>query len=64
MHFGPDEVLLSIAVEFRSGTSSDVILDSIRKFESTIRAKFPIVQRIFIEIESPDVRVERRQLEK
>ena len=40
MHFGPDEVPLNIAVEFRSGTSSDVILDSIRKFESTIRAKF------------------------
>jgi len=55
MHFGPDEVLLNIAVEFRSGTSSDVILDSIGKFESTIRAKFPIVRRIFIEIESPDL---------
>jgi cation diffusion facilitator family transporter len=55
MHFGPNEVLVNIAVEFRSGTSSDVILNSIKNFEATILAKFPTVRRIFIEIESPEM---------
>jgi len=53
MHFGPNEILVNIGVEFRSGTSSNIILDSIRRFEATIRAKFPLVRRIFIEIEPP-----------
>src|SRR5215813_638221 len=53
MHFGPNEILVNIAVEFRSGTPNDTILDSIRKFESTIRAGFPTARGIFIEIESP-----------
>jgi hypothetical protein len=40
-----------MSVSFKDGTSSEDILNSIAKFESTIRQKFPGVRRIFIEAE-------------
>src|SRR5262245_892792 len=52
MHFGPNEILINMAVQFRPEASSDSILDCIAKLESRIRETFPSVRRIFIEAES------------
>jgi divalent metal cation (Fe/Co/Zn/Cd) transporter len=52
MHFGPDEILVNMSVEFQPSTASDVIVDSITQFESAIREKFPQIRRIFIEVGS------------
>ena len=52
MHFGPEEVLLAVNVEFRSELSSEEIAYSVDRIEQNIRSKYPEVKRIFIEAES------------
>ncbi|MEO0581976.1 MAG: cation diffusion facilitator family transporter [Bacteroidota bacterium] len=49
LHFGPQEVLLALDVEFEDDLSSDEIEAAIRRIEKKIREKYPIVGRIFIE---------------
>jgi cation diffusion facilitator family transporter len=51
MHLGPADILVNMAVEFRSDATGSAILDSIAKFESAIQKQFPRVRRIFIEAE-------------
>jgi len=52
MHFGPNDILVNMTVEFRPDTPSEILLDSIADFEISIRRTFPQVQRVFIETES------------
>lgn len=52
MHFGPNEIVVNMTVEFRSGASGEAILSAIENFESAIRRNFPRIRRIFIESES------------
>ena len=49
MHFGPDDVLLALDVEFRDELSADDIEDAVRRIETNLRAELPILRRIFIE---------------
>lgn len=49
MHFGPEEVLLALDVEFRDDQTADDIERVVQRLESQIRTDFPIVKRIFIE---------------
>jgi len=49
MHLGPDDVLLNLSVDFRDALSSAEVEDAISELESTIKAKFPVVRRVFIE---------------
>lgn len=52
MHFGPNEILVNVAVKFKPGVAREAVLDSIAGFESAIRRRFPQVRRIFVEVES------------
>lgn len=49
LHFGPDVVLLALDVEFKDELTADEIEAAVRRMESQIREKHPIVKRIFIE---------------
>ncbi|MEO1447950.1 MAG: cation diffusion facilitator family transporter [Bacteroidota bacterium] len=49
MHFGPEEVLLALDVEFKDDQTADDIERVVQRLEAKIREQFPIVKRIFIE---------------
>ncbi|HJV50938.1 MAG TPA: cation diffusion facilitator family transporter [Noviherbaspirillum sp.] len=49
MYFGPQEVLLTLDVKFRSGVSGSDVAAAIRRIEGGIRARFESVKRIYIE---------------
>lgn len=53
MHLGPEEVLLNIEVQFTPGSTAEEIHAAIHRIEGHIRAPFPEVTRIFIEVEAP-----------
>lgn len=51
MHFGPQEVLLNLDVEFQEGLSSDETATTIDRIEKDIQEHHPEVRNIFIESE-------------
>lgn len=52
MHFGPKNVLLNISVDFTDELSSGNVEEIISRLESTIKSRYPEIQRIFIEAQS------------
>jgi cation diffusion facilitator family transporter len=52
MHFGPNEVLLNLDIEFRPELSAEEVTAAVDRLEANIRQKRPKVKRIFIEAES------------
>jgi cation diffusion facilitator family transporter len=52
MHFGPDQVLLNLDIEFRTSLSSSEVTAAIDRLEASIRKERPEIKRIFIEAES------------
>jgi divalent metal cation (Fe/Co/Zn/Cd) transporter len=52
MHFGPDQVLLNLDIEFRSNLSASEITAAVDRLEANIRKERPEIKRIFIEAES------------
>jgi cation diffusion facilitator family transporter len=52
MHFGPNQVLLTMDVRFKAGLSGDEIANTMDDLETNIRKKHKKVDRIFIEAES------------
>ncbi len=51
MHFGPDQVLLNMDLEFSADISVSDLPRVIKRVEENIRREFPEIQRIFIEVE-------------
>jgi cation diffusion facilitator family transporter len=49
MHFGPDEVLLNLEIQFRPGLPPGEITQALNRLEHEIREKHPEFKRIFIE---------------
>jgi cation diffusion facilitator family transporter len=49
MHFGPEEILLAVDVDFADNIKGAEIEDAVVDIEARIRAEFPGIQRIFIE---------------
>lgn len=49
MHLSPEEVLLNLEIDFRTGLPPGQITESINRLEQEIRRRHPEVQRIFIE---------------
>jgi cation diffusion facilitator family transporter len=49
MHFGPEEVLVTLDVRFADGASSHEIAMAVERIEGEIRARFGAVKRIYIE---------------
>lgn len=51
MHFGPNEILLSLDVQFRSDQHTAGLVKAIDEIESNIRNNYPDIRQIFIEVE-------------
>ena len=49
MHFGPQEVLLALDVEFKSHLSAQDVAQAINRVEAAIRGRHPEIRHIFIE---------------
>ncbi|GAA4024506.1 cation diffusion facilitator family transporter [Actimicrobium antarcticum] len=49
MYFGPDEVLVTLDVRFRQGATGNEVVAAVGRIERTIRARFGMVKRIYIE---------------
>jgi len=49
MHLGPEEVLLTVSVDFTSDMSADQVEATISKMEREIKERYPDVRRVFIE---------------
>jgi cation diffusion facilitator family transporter len=52
MYFGPRSILLALDVEFEKGLSAEQVTATVDQLESSVRARYPNIQRIFIEAES------------
>lgn len=51
MHFGPNDVLLNLDVRFKNDLESNSVADTIDELESQIRSKYPMIKRIFVEVD-------------
>src|SRR5947209_14556216 len=56
MHFGPDEVLLNLEIDFRPDATAAQITAAIERLERDVRERHPEIGRIFIEAKSLKVR--------
>lgn len=52
MHLGPEDVLLTISVDFRGGLSADDVEQTISEMEQTIKTRYSEVKRVFIEAQN------------
>ena len=52
MHFGPDDVLLNLSVDFADGLDSTAVERTISEMESAIKSAYPEIRRVFIEVQS------------
>jgi cation diffusion facilitator family transporter len=49
MQLGPDEVLLTVAVQFKRGMRIDEVEDAIERLEKTVAALYPSIRHIYFE---------------
>lgn len=49
MQLGPDEVLLTAAVQFRRGMRIDEVEDAIERLEQAVAAAYPAIRHIYFE---------------
>ena len=52
LHQGPEDVLLALSIDFQDGLSIEEVENSVFKLEKTIKEEFPVVKRLFIEVQS------------
>lgn len=52
MHVGPDDVLVTLELRFRRGISAQQIQTAIARIERRLRAEFPVIRYIFVEVEA------------
>jgi len=52
MHLGPEDVLLTVSVDFVSDMSADEVESTISTMEKAIKARYPEVKRLFIEAQN------------
>ena len=52
MHFGPENVLVTMDVSFDRNRSAGEVADAVDRIQRAIREKFPAVKRIYIDPES------------
>jgi cation diffusion facilitator family transporter len=51
MHFGPEEILLNVEVQFHPELTAAEIVKAVEELETAIRQEYPKVHYIFIEVE-------------
>jgi divalent metal cation (Fe/Co/Zn/Cd) transporter len=49
MHLGPDDVLLALDAEFKTGVAAEEVSRAINRMEAAVRERFPEIGRIYIE---------------
>jgi cation diffusion facilitator family transporter len=52
LHLGPSEVLLTLSIDFRDDVVSQRIEEIVTETEKNIRRHFPIVRRVYLEVQS------------
>lgn len=52
LHFGPDQILVTLDVQFRPGLTAREVEEAVDRLEASIRRKHPQVKHIFLEAES------------
>lgn len=52
MHMGPDFVLANISVDFADDILAGDVEEALAKLDSAIKQRYPVVKRVFVEIES------------
>lgn len=52
MHFGPNEILVCLSLDFRNDLSAADVEDTVARLEQKIRAAFPQAGRIYVEAQS------------
>jgi len=62
MHMGPDFILANISIDFLDSCSADEIETSIAGMNKNIKLKFPLIKRIFIEVEKHRVASAKNEL--
>ena len=49
MHLGPDDVLLALDAEFKTGVPAEEVSQAVNRIEAAVRQRFPEIGRIYIE---------------
>jgi cation diffusion facilitator family transporter len=52
LHRGPNDVLLALSLDFEDNLTAGKVEDAIYQLENVIKQRFPIVKRLFIEVQS------------
>ncbi len=52
MHLGPDDILITLSVDFKDGLSTEHAEQTISTLEKQIKSRHPSVKRLFIEVQS------------
>ncbi|KQT83508.1 cation diffusion facilitator family transporter [Aurantimonas sp. Leaf443] len=52
LHMGPNDVLLTMSVDFEDGVVSQRIEALVSEIETRLRRRFPLVRRVYIEVQS------------
>ncbi len=52
LHRGPEDVLLAISVDFEDSLTAGTVEAAIQTLDGAIREQFPIIRRLFIEVQS------------
>ncbi|MFL6717139.1 MAG: cation diffusion facilitator family transporter [Burkholderiaceae bacterium] len=64
MYLGPDEVLMTVDVEFDQAMPAERVFEAVRRIETAIRARFNHVKRIYIESNPGAVQAQADRLRK
>ena len=54
MHFGPEDVLVALSLEFQDGGTAAQVEDTVTRIERRIKAVHPEVKRVFVEAQDRD----------
>lgn len=52
MHFGPNEILVALSLDFRNDLTAGDVEDTVARLEHRIRAAYPQAGRIYVEAQS------------
>lgn len=52
MHIGPAQVVLTLDLRFRRELSAGEVAEAVKRIEEAVRAEYPVVRYIFVEVES------------
>ncbi|NJC40885.1 cation diffusion facilitator family transporter [Brevundimonas alba] len=52
MHFGPNEILVALSLDFRNDLTAADVEDTVARLEHRLRAAFPQIGRIYVEAQS------------